>query len=94
MAHTDSHHVDVVDRRDGPGAGLMLAIAALVVIAVVALAVLFTQPWDDDNGGVDTSPGITDDVVPGDGDVIPGDGDVVPGDGDVVPGDGGDAPAQ
>ncbi len=79
MAHTDSHHVDVVDGRNGPGAGLMLAIAALVVIAVVALAVLFTQPWDDD-GGVDTSPGITDDVVPGDG--------------DVVPGDGGDAPAQ
>ena len=87
-SHGDTH--TVIDRNGG-GAGLLVGLAIVVVLAVVALAVLWSAPWDDDNDGVDTTPGISDDVVPGDGDdVVPGDGgDVVPdggsGEPDVVP---------
>lgn len=65
MAHThrDVHDIDIVERDGGSGltAGVLVAIAALVVFAVIALAVLFARPWDD-NGANNTPnvPGVTD----------------------------------
>jgi hypothetical protein len=97
MAHshddTHSRHVDVVERH-GPGAGALVALAAIIIFAIVAFAVLYSRPWDDD-GAADNSPGITD-VVPEGDDVAPG-GDV-PGTDDGSGGgaapDGGEQPAQ
>jgi hypothetical protein len=40
---------------------MIIAVGALIVFAVIALAVLWAAPWDDD-GGVDTSPGISDQI--------------------------------
>ncbi len=68
--HTDVHEVDVIDRGSGGiGAGLMLAIATLLVIAVIGLAVLWTRPWDG-NGSTNnnnTNPGISDNSGGGNG---------------------------
>lgn len=56
---THAHHdIDVVD-RGGPATGMVLGILALLLLAVIAFALLWTQPWDDD-GAVDTTPGISD----------------------------------
>ena len=66
MAHThsDVHEVDVIDRDGGTGlaAGVLLAVAAILVMGVIGLAVLFTRPWDDNspNNNPTTAPGITD----------------------------------
>lgn len=72
MAHTHDAHghgsVDVVE-RDGAPYGALIALAAIVVLALIAFAVLWSQPWDDD-GGTNTNPnvpGISDDSVPGGG---------------------------
>jgi hypothetical protein len=64
LAHTHDthghHEVDVVDR--GAPAGALVAVAALLVLAVIAFALLWTQPWNDD--GASTSnpnvPGVSD----------------------------------
>jgi hypothetical protein len=78
----------VVD-RGGPAAGLLVAIAAVLILAIVAFAVIWAAPWDDDGDGIaDPSvPGITDDIGGG-GDVAPVDGDT--GGGDGSGGEGGD----
>lgn len=98
MAHT--HHDDpvhrdttVIDDRGigaGFGAGMMIAALAIVAAVIIGLALLFTQPWDDD-GTVDSTPGV-EDVVPDvpDGDDVP----VPDGGGDAPAPDGGEAPAQ
>jgi hypothetical protein len=87
MAHTHGDpHTTVVD-RDGYGAGMFMGLAIVLLLVIVGLALLFTQPWDDDNGGTNTSPGI-EDVVPGEGggdSSVPGSGD---GDGGGSGGDG------
>jgi hypothetical protein len=98
----------VVEHHDGPGggygSGALVALAAVVVLAVIAFAVLWTQPWDDD-GGADTTPGISDNIVPdgGDGGGTGGDGGTGGGDGGGTGGGtgggggtdgGGGAPAQ
>ena len=93
MAHThDSHsHGDVViDDRTGPAAGLLVALAAVVILAIVAFAVIWAAPWDDDSDGVTepSVPGITDDSGGGGGDVVPDDGGT--GGGDASGGEGGD----
>ena len=57
------HEHEAVVTRDYPGAGLMLAAAALIAVLIIGLAVFWAQPWDDD-GGVNTAPvdpAITDD---------------------------------
>jgi hypothetical protein len=72
MAH--GHHTDHVVREDVSGAalgmGFIVALGTIILLAVLALAVLFAvQPWDDD-GGVAETP-ITDDTdggAPGSGD--------------------------
>ena len=61
MAH-DHGHTTVVEDRTGAGAGMLVALAAIIVIALIAFAVLWTQPWDDNDGAgvTDTVPGIED----------------------------------
>ena len=61
MAHThnDVHRdVEIIERDGGRGVttGLMVAIAALVIFAIIALAVLFARPWDD--GGANNNPNV------------------------------------
>lgn len=58
----DHGHTTVVEDRSGSGAGMLVALAAIIVIALIAFAVLWTQPWDNDSGtGVgDAVPGIQD----------------------------------
>lgn len=71
-AHHDPH--TTVVERDGYNAGLLMGLAVVLLLAIVGLALLFTQPWDDD-GGTNTSPAI-EDVVPGDGGGgVPGEND-------------------
>ena len=59
MAHThhDTHDV-IIDREGGPGvtAGLIAAIAVIVLVAVIGLAVLFSRPWD--NGSSNNTPNV------------------------------------
>ena len=57
MSHAHHGHDTVVERDvvrdDGNGiaAGLILAVAVIVFLAVIGLALLFTQPWDEDGSG-------------------------------------------
>jgi uncharacterized membrane protein YgcG len=97
MAHThhDTHDV-IIDREGGPGvtAGLIAAIAVIVLIAVIGLAVLFSRPWDSGNSNSTPSvPGISDNSGGGGGN---SGGDTGNGSGgDSSGGGGGDAqPAQ
>lgn len=76
MAHGHDTHT-VVERDSANFAGPIVALVAIVLLALVAFAVLWAQPWDDDGGG-DTTPGISnpvDDVIPGDTDGGTGGGD-------------------
>jgi uncharacterized membrane protein YgcG len=63
MAHThhDTHDV-IIDREGGPGvtAGLIAAIAVILLIAVIGLAVLFSRPWDSGSNNTPNVPGIQD----------------------------------
>jgi hypothetical protein len=57
-AHT--HEVDVVE-RSGYGAGMMVAVATLLVLVVLGIVLLIAQPWDDGNGGTTPNvPGVGD----------------------------------
>lgn len=60
--HTDVHEVDVIDRGgNGLGAGLVLAIVTLLIIAAIGFAVLWTRPWDSNGSSNSNSgPGISD----------------------------------
>jgi hypothetical protein len=72
MAHThgDTHsdtntyrEVDVIDRSSGIGPGLVLAIAALLLIVVIGLAVVWSRPWSSsgtNNNNNPSVPGISD----------------------------------
>lgn len=65
MAHThyDDHPDTVVTRTDPGGfSAMMIALAVLVIAAVVALAVLWAAPWDDDGGSTPQAPGIGEEV--------------------------------
>jgi len=61
---THAHHdVDIVERDGtGPVMGFMLGIAGLAVILVIAFAVLWARPWDDDGGSTIDTPGISNPV--------------------------------
>jgi hypothetical protein len=71
MTHSHGHDTTVrdttvIDRDGDSGArttGMLLGIAAILLIAIIGLVVLFAEPWEDDGGGgvTDTAPGITDD---------------------------------
>ena len=63
MAHQDTHtHRTVIEDRTGYGAGMLVAVAAIILLALVAFAVLWTQPWDDNSSNTNPNvPGITDD---------------------------------
>ena len=103
MAHIDEPvvHRDTTIIEDGHttgtgyGAGMMLGALAIVAAVIIGLALLFTQPWDDNNGG-NTTPGTSDSGGAPDAPDAP----VVP-DAPDAPGvpdapsapDGGDAPA-
>jgi hypothetical protein len=65
MAHSHGDPHTTVVERDGYNAGMFMGLALVLLLAVIGLALLFTQPWDDDDGGT-TAPGI-EDVVPGEG---------------------------
>ena len=65
MAHSHDPHGDVAVVDRGYGAGLLAALAVLLVLAVVGIALLWSQPWDDD-GGADTTPGIENPLEGGD----------------------------
>jgi hypothetical protein len=92
-SHGDTHgHGGVADPGPGYASGLVLTVAALVVLAIIALAVLWAAPWDDNDGdSTPNVPGITDDSggggVP---DVDPGSGGGAPGGGDGGSGGGSD----
>ncbi len=61
--HSTTREVDVIDRGNGSGfgAGFMLAIATLLVLAVIGVAVLWARPWDDNsNNNTPNVPGISD----------------------------------
>lgn len=97
MAHSHDpvvqHDREVIDNR-GTGAGMLIAIAALIAIVVIGLAVLWSAPWDDDGDATPNVPDVTDNS--GGGVPVP---DVDPGQGGGAPGGddnsgGGDAPAQ
>lgn len=62
MTHDSHSHGTVIEDRTGAGAGMLVALAAIIVIALIAFAVLWTQPWDDNDGGgiADPVPGIED----------------------------------
>jgi hypothetical protein len=67
MAHVhEPHHVDrevIYDDTGRPfGAGLAVALIALIVLALIAFAVLWSRPWDNGGGGspVNPNPGISD----------------------------------
>ena len=67
MAHVhddvhDTREVDIIDRGgSGVGAGVMLAIAALLVVAIIGLGVLWARPWDDNGPNTNPNvPGISD----------------------------------
>ena len=98
MAHThsDPHGHDVVTGTDPSGiSAMMIALAVLVVAAVVALAVLWAQPWDDDGGSTPQSPGVGEEIpVPGEGDGGTGGGGTDGGSGEQPQDGGGEAPAQ
>lgn len=63
-AHDDLHthrEIEVVDRGTGVGAGLMVAIAALLVVAIIGLAVVWSRPWDNGSSpNTNPNPGISD----------------------------------
>lgn len=67
MAHThETHgHGDTVVEGSGFGAGMMIAAATLLLVAVLAVVLLVAQPWDD--GGTDVTPNVPDvtDTNPG-----------------------------
>ena len=73
MAHThgDPHtyrEVDVIDRGSGVSAGIMLAIAALLLIVVIGLAVAWSRPWNNGTSNNNPSvPGISDNGGGGNG---------------------------
>src|SRR4029078_6733658 len=100
MAHThdDVHRdVEVIERDGGAGvtAGMLVAIGALIVFAIIALSVLYARPWDDNNSNNNTPnvPGISDNS--GGGGSGSGDsGAPSGGGGSDSGGGGGDAPAQ
>jgi hypothetical protein len=98
MAHThydsDSHGHDVATRTDPGGfSAMMIALAVLIVAAIVALAVLWAQPWDDDGDATPQAPGVGEQVpVPGEGEGEGGDGGGTGGgSGEEQPQDGGAA---
>ena len=67
MAHThDVHHDVMVERDGGLATGFVLGIVALLVLMVLAVALLWTQPWDSGSGS--NNPGITDNSGGGGGD--------------------------
>jgi hypothetical protein len=71
MAHTHGDPHTVVERDSAYNAGMFMGVALVLLLAVIGLALLFTQPWDD-NGS--SGPGIEDNV-PGAGggdNTIPG----------------------
>lgn len=64
------HHTDHISQQDasgfGMGMGFIVAFGTIVLLAVLAIAILFAvQPWDDD-GGVAIDTPITDDTGGGD----------------------------
>ena len=101
MAHVHEEPVveretTIVDGGHGPGtgfgAGMMIAALAILAAVIIGLALLFTQPWDDD--GANSSPTVPDtsDSAPSVPDAP--DAPSVP-DAPVAPdGEGGEAPAQ
>ncbi len=66
MAHSHApdpvvhHDRQVIDRGGGTGAGMLIAVAALIAIVVIGLAVLWAAPWDDDGGNTPNIPDVTD----------------------------------
>jgi hypothetical protein len=70
---------------------MMIALAVLILAAVVALAVLWAAPWDDDDGGsTPQAPGIGEQVpVPGEGEGGGGEGGGTDGGSGEQPQDGG-----
>jgi hypothetical protein len=46
------------DAGTGFGAGMMVAALAILAAVIIGLALLFTQPWDDDSAG--TNPNVPD----------------------------------
>ena len=78
MAHPHHEtHGHEVARGDPTGfSAMMIALAVLIVAAVVALAVLWAQPWDDDGGSTPQAPGVGDQVpAPGGGEGDGGSGE-------------------
>ena len=62
-SHGDTHghstHETIVERDGyGFGPGAIIVLATLLLLAVLGIALLVSQPWDDD--GADTTPGIGD----------------------------------
>ncbi|HZP58063.1 MAG TPA: hypothetical protein VFC53_11010 [Dehalococcoidia bacterium] len=69
MAHTHyehepahEHDVEYVERTGaGFGAGLLIALATLIILAAIAFAVLWSRPWSNGSGGGGANqPGIGD----------------------------------
>jgi hypothetical protein len=61
MAHSHTYHDHddvVVDRSAGFPAGVLVALALLLVVLIVGLAVLFSAPWDDDGGARNPQPNV------------------------------------
>lgn len=75
MTHVHHDSVEVRDGSGGPVMGFMLGIVGLVVVLIIAFAVLWARPWDDNGGGTTIDTPITQpiDVVPSDGGTTGGD---------------------